>query len=412
MTGTSDSRCVIVGASHAGVQAATRVRRLGWKGSITLIGDEPRIPYHRPPLSKDYLKGAKSVDSIHLHPEAAYQNSEIKLMLGKRVERIDRDAKQVSIASSDSLPYDKLLLAVGSRPKELPIPGTELQGACYLRDLADVDRIRAAVQRGARAIIVGGGYIGLEAAASLRFLGMKVTVLEALDRVLQRVTCETMSAFFARVHKEEDVDIRVGADVKSIVGDESVNGVELGSGEILDADLVVIGIGIVPNIELAEEAGLATGNGVEVNRFAQTSDLDIYAVGDCASFTHPRYEKHIRLESVQNANDQAIAAAKAICGQPEPYDAVPWFWSDQYDVKLQIAGLAEGADEMITRGDPHAGRCMSLLYLKDHKLLAVDAINSPRDFVFGKKLIIEGARFDSAKLADAEIPLIEAVKRP
>ena len=213
-----------------------------------------------------------------------------------------------------------------------------------------------------------------------------------------------------RVHAEEGVDIRVGAKVDAIVGDDSVSGIEMESGEILDADLIVIGIGIVPNIELAEEAGLATANGIEVNQFAQSSDPDIYAVGDCASFIHPRYQRRIRLESVQNANDQAIVAAKSICGQPEPYNAVPWFWSDQYDVKLQIAGLAEGADLMITRGEPDSGRSMSLQYMKEDRLQAVDAVNSPRDFVFGKKLIIEEAQLDLDKLADSSTLLSDAVK--
>jgi 3-phenylpropionate/trans-cinnamate dioxygenase ferredoxin reductase subunit len=410
MTGTPDSRCVIVGASHAGAQAAIRLRRLGWEGSITLVGDEPRLPYHRPPLSKDYLKGVKSIDNILLSPEAAYQKADISLLLGERVAGIDRDSKQVDIDGREPQAYDKLVLATGSRPRILPLPGVDLAGVHYLRNVDDVDGIRAGAKEGGRAVVIGGGYIGLEAAASLRKLGMQVVVLEALERVLQRVTCETMSAFFMRVHAEEGVEIRVGAKVNAIVGDESVSGIEMESGEILDADLVVIGIGIVPNIELAAEAGLATANGIEVNQFAQTSDPDIYAVGDCASSIHPRYQRMIRLESVQNANDQAIVAAKSICGQPEPYDAVPWFWSDQYDVKLQIAGLAEGADTMITRGDPASGRSMSLLYMKEDRLQAVDAVNSPRDFVFGKRLIIEEAQLDLEKLADSSTLLSEAVK--
>jgi len=410
MAGVPESKCVIVGASHAGAQTAMRLRRIGWEGSITLIGDEPRLPYHRPPLSKDYLKGAKSIGNIQLNPEAAYQKSTIELLLGKRITSIDRGGRKVALSSGDSLDYDKLVLATGSNPRALPVPGADLEGVFYLRDADDVDGIRRAIKESRKAVVIGGGYIGLEAAASLRSLGLDVVVVEAMERVLQRVTGETVSDFFTRVHREEGVDIRVNTAVTAICGDKSVSGIETAEGDFIDADLVIIGIGIVPNVELAEAAGLVTANGIEVNQFAQTSDHDIYAVGDCTSFVHPRYQRKLRLESVQNANDQAIAAAKSIFGQPEPYDTVPWFWSDQYDVKLQIAGLAEGADDVIVRGDVGSGRSASLLYLKDSQLLAVDAINSPRDFVFGKKLIIDNALLDVSKLSDENLPLSEAVR--
>ena len=410
MAGVPESKCVIVGASHAGAQTAMRLRRIGWEGSITLIGDEPRLPYHRPPLSKDYLKGAKSIGNIQLNPEAAYQKSTIELLLGKRITSIDRGGRKVALSSGDSLDYDKLVLATGSNPRALPVPGADLEGVFYLRDADDVDGIRRAIKESRKAVVIGGGYIGLEAAASLRSLGLDVVVVEAMERVLQRVTGETVSDFFTRVHREEGVDIRVNTAVTAICGDKSVSGIETAEGDFIDADLVIIGIGIVPNVELAEAAGLVTANGIEVNQFAQTSDHDIYAVGDCTSFVHPRYQRKLRLESVQNANDQAIAAAKSIFGQPEPYDTIPWFWSDQYDVKLQIAGLAEGADDVIVRGDVGSGRSASLLYLKDSQLLAVDAINSPRDFVFGKKLIIDNALLDVSKLSDENLPLSEAVR--
>lgn len=404
-----DGRCVIVGASHGGAQVATRLRRLGWRGSISLIGEEAHLPYHRPPLSKDYLKGVKTKEGILLHAEAAYAKSDVDLMLGSRVEHIDREQHCVVLATGEPLAYDKLVLAVGSRPRVLPLPGAELDSVHYLRNVDDVDRIRAAAGKGGSAVVIGGGYIGLEVAASLRTLGMEVTVLEALERVLQRVTCESISAFFTRVHREEGVDIRTQAQAKAICGDDSVTGVELESGEVLAASLVVVGIGIVPNTDLAEEAGLAINNGIEVNEYAQTNDPAIYSIGDCTSFVHPRYGRRIRLESVQNANDQAMVAAKSICGQAVAYDAVPWFWSDQYDVKLQIAGLAEGADEVIMRGNQVTGRSMSILYLKNKKLLAVDAINRPRDFVFGKKLILNESMLDTHKLADSNTILNEAV---
>lgn len=404
-----DGRCVIVGASHGGVQVATRLRRLGWRGSISLIGDEAHLPYHRPPLSKDYLKGVKTKEGILLHVEAAYTKSDVNLMLGSRVEHIDRERQNVVLATNETVAYDKLVLAVGSRPRVLPLTGAELEGVFYLRNSDQVDGIRAAAAKGERAVIIGGGYIGLEVAASLRTLGVEVTVLEAQERVLQRVTCESISEFFTRVHGEEGVDIRAQVQAKTICGDDVVTGVELESGEVIETSLVIIGIGVMPNTNLAEKAGLAVSNGIEVNAYAQTNDSDIYAVGDCACFVHPRYGRRIRLESVQNANDQALVAAKSICGQDIAYDTVPWFWSDQYDLKLQIAGLAEGADEVIVRGDPDTGRSMSMLYLKEKKLLAVDAINRPRDFVSGKKLIRDQPTLDTSKLGDINVALTDAV---
>ena len=403
------NRCIIVGASHGGAQVATRLRRLGWNGQISLIGEEPYLPYHRPPLSKDYLKGVKTRKAILLHNEAAYSKSGVELLLGSRVEQIARDSKHIVLDSGQTLDYEKLVLAVGARPRILPLPGSKLENVFYLRNADDVDRIRAASAKGKRAVVIGGGYIGLEVAASLRMLGLEVAVLEAMSRVLQRITCEAVSDFFTRVHREEGVAIRTDAQANAILGSDSATGVELNTGEVVDADFVIIGVGVLPNTELAENAGLVVGNGIEVNEFAQSSDPDIYAIGDCASFIHPLYQRQIRLESVQNANDQAIVAAKSICGKAEPYDAVPWFWSDQYDVKLQIAGLAGGADEIITRGDIAAGRSVSLLYLKDKKLLAVDAINRPRDFVFGKKAIQEQRALDTTKLADGDVSIADAI---
>jgi 3-phenylpropionate/trans-cinnamate dioxygenase ferredoxin reductase subunit len=400
--------CVIVGASHAGTQAALRLRKLGWAGDVTIVGEEPCVPYHRPPLSKDYLKGVKTADAIHLAAEANYQKNNIDLRLGVRADGIDRPQQTLLLDSEDPLHYSHLVLAVGSLPRKLSLPGTDLDGVHYLRNIADVDRIRAGVAEGGRAVVIGGGYIGLEVAASLRILGMDVTVLEALPRVLQRVTCETVSDFFTRVHREESVDVRTDAGVAGLRGEGKVSGVELDSGETIDASLVVVGVGIVPNTSLAEEAGLDIDNGIAVNEYAQTSDPAIYAVGDCTSFYHPRYGRKLRLESVQNANDQAIVAAQAISGTPEPYNTVPWFWSDQYDVKLQIAGLAQGADERIVRGEPGSGRSLSVLYLKDRHLLAVDAMNRPHDFVFGKRLMLEHADLDVARLADPDVPVKDA----
>ena len=400
--------CVIVGASHAGSQTALRLRKLGWGGKVTIVGEEPHLPYHRPPLSKDYLKGAKTAGSIHLVAGANYQNNDIDLRLGVRAEEIDRANRRLRIDTGESLEYSHLVLAVGSMPRELPVPGASLDGVHYLRNMDDVDRIRSGVKAGGRAVVIGGGYIGLEVAASLRMLGMEVTVLEALSCVLQRVTCGTVSDFFTRVHREESVEIRTDATVSAVLGNGSVSAVELASGEVIETTLVVVGIGISPSTSLAEAAGLKVENGIVVDEHARTSDPAIYAAGDCTYFHHPRYGRDVRLESVQNANDQAIVAAKAIAGEPMPYETVPWFWSDQFDVKLQIAGLAQGADEQVVRGDPATGRKLSVLYLKDQKLLSVDALNRPQDFVFGKKLIATEAKLDIGKLSDPDVSLKDA----
>ena len=307
------------------------------------------------------------------------------------------------------MPYDKLVLAVGSRARELSIPGAQLDGVCYLRSLDDADRIRSAARKGCRAVIIGDGYVGLETAASLRSLGMEVTILEALERVLQRVTSEPVSKFFTRIHRDEGVQVRQKVQVTSILGDSSVTGVQIDSGEVIDARLVVVGIGVVLNTKLAERIGLAVSNGIEVDSQARTSVPDIYAAGDCTCFVHPRFGP-TRLESVQNANDQALVAARSLCGEQVEYDAVPWFWSEQYDVKRQIAGLAQDADDIVVRGDPDSDRCMSILYTKGKKLLAVDAINSPRDFVMGKKLIADRSPIDLAKVIDKDIALNKAVE--
>jgi 3-phenylpropionate/trans-cinnamate dioxygenase ferredoxin reductase subunit len=399
--------CVIVGTGHAGARAAMRLRRLGWDKAIALIGEEDYLPYHRPPLSKDYLKGGKSIEAIQIASATSFDKAEVEIRLAQRVVRIDRANKRVELDTGRTVAYDKLLLAIGARPKALSLPGAHLKGVHYLRNVNDVDRIRAAVRTGGRAIVIGGGYIGLEVAASLRHLGMQVTVLEALDRVLKRVTSEPLSRFFSRIHGEEGTIIRTGAGVEAIVGEDVVRGVQVSATEVLDADIVIIGIGVRPNTELAEEAGLEIADGIVVDEFARTSDPDIYAAGDCACFRHPDFEGRIRLESVQNAHDQAVIAASAISGKPVPYDAVPWFWSDQYDVKLQIAGLAVPGAEIIVRGDPAEGRNLTVIHLKDGRLVAIDAANNPRDFVQGGKLIAGHAMLDPAKASDPSLELAQ-----
>lgn len=409
MQSSEEQNCVIVGASHAGTTCAMNLRRRGWLGSITLVGAEAHLPYHRPPLSKDYLKGVKGRETLHLSNAASYEKSGIDLRLGQRIEAIDRDQKCVSVEDGSQIDYDALVLATGARARKLTFDNASLPGVCYLRDMHDVDRIREAVSADGNAVIIGGGYIGLEAAASLRALGMQVTVLEAMDRVLQRVTSEPVSSFFTRVHREEGVDIRERCQVTALIGGDSIEGVQLASGEQIDANLVVIGIGVLPNVELAVSAGLKIDNGISIDEFARTDDPTIYAIGDCASFVHSRYDRSMRLESVQNANDLALTAVKSMLGQPEAYVSVPWFWSDQYDIKLQIVGLADGADEVIIRGDAMRGRSFSVLYLRDKQLLAVDAINSPRDFVHGKKLILSGDTLNAELLANADVPILQAL---
>jgi 3-phenylpropionate/trans-cinnamate dioxygenase ferredoxin reductase subunit len=404
----TSKRCVIVGASHAGTQVAARLRAHNWGGDIDLIGDELSVPYHRPPLSKDYLIGVKTLESLYLRAGNYYAKANINLRLGVRANAISRSDKTVTLSTGERVPYDKLVLAMGASPRKLPVPGAELDGVYYLRTAEDVDRIRADVAPGKRALVIGAGYIGLEVAASLRILGLQVTVLEAMPRILQRVTCERVSEFLSQVHQDEGVTIRVSSSLRAIVGPGRVTGVEIDSGEKLPADLVVVGIGVVPETALAEAAGLNISDGIAVDQYARTSDPDIYANGDCASFVHPKYGRRIRLESVQNANDQGDIAARHMCAKATPYTALPWFWSDQFDLKMQIAGLAFDVDEVLERQDPGDGRNLSVCYLRAGRLTSVCAINRPRDFIAARRLITDGARIDRSLLADPLQPLTEA----
>lgn len=409
MMDTGHGDVLIVGGGHAAAQIVPALRRFGWQGGITLISDEPVLPYHRPPLSKDYLKGVRTRDQLLIRRDTVYEQAQARVFLGRRVEAIDRAAQTVTLEDGERLTYAHLVLATGSVPRRLPVPGADLSGVFYVRTLADIDGLKAVFAAGLRTVVIGGGYVGLEAAAALRGLGAEVTVLEALARVLQRVTCPAVSAFFTRVHEEEGVRVLTDARVAALAGDERVTGVRLADGAVLPADLVIVGIGILPATALAEAAGLAVDDGIVVDAFARTSDPRILAAGDCARFEHPLYGRTVRLESVQNANDQGTTAARTIAGDPVPYDAVPWFWSDQYDVKLQIAGLSQGYDRVVLRGDPSIGRSFSAVYLDGDRLLAVDAVNQAKDFLAAKKLVAAGARIDSSRAADPALPLAEAV---
>jgi len=400
-----EQTCVIVGASHAGTQLALSLRQGGWEGRIVLAGDEPVKPYQRPPLSKDVLSGAKSLEQIPIRPAATLENAGIELMLGRRVETIDRARKILYMDDGETQTYDKLALTLGAYPSTIPLTGTDKYGVHYLRKLADVKQIRPLIGEGKSAVIIGGGYIGLEAGAVLRQTGMTVTVLEALPRVLQRVTAPVVSTFYQRLHDEEGLWIVTSALVTSIEGEDQVERVHCADGSEIDADLVIIAVGVLPNTELAAHAGLEVEDGILVDEFARTSDPDIVAAGDCTRHFNPIYQRRVRLESIQNAMDQAKTAAATLNGNPQPYHALPWFWSEQYDVKLQIAGLSQGYDNVVLRGDPETGRSFAVFYFEGDRLLAVDAINRPGEFMMGKKLLMAGARIDKKKLADESIPV-------
>lgn len=406
---TKKQRCLIIGTSHAGVQQAFALRKYGWSGDIVLLGDDPHHPYHRPPLSKDFLSGSRTMDQIQLRPAAMFDKSAIDLRLGVTASRILLDQQRVVLADGGEEHYDRLVLATGARVRQLPVRGADLAGVHYLRDVADIDAIQSTLATAQSVVIVGGGYIGLEAAATLRKRGLTVTVLEAADRVLARVTGPQMSEFFERLHREEGVRVVTGIGLDTFEGSGRVKSVALANGDLLAAQMVIVGIGVIPNVELAQNAGLSVDNGIVTDEFGQTSDPHVYAAGDCANTLHAGFAEHLRLESVQNANDQALNVARSLCGQPEPYRALPWFWSDQFDVKLQIAGLSTGYDREVWRGDSTCGREFSACYLQGDRLLAVDAINRPKDFVQARKLIESRARFDVDKLADPTVSLADAV---
>jgi 3-phenylpropionate/trans-cinnamate dioxygenase ferredoxin reductase subunit len=400
MQSGAGSTVVIVGGGHAGGNAAALLRQYGHEGRIVLVSGEPVPPYHRPPLSKAYLKGEAALERLWLKPRAFYDDSRIELKLGVNAQSIDRAARTLALSDGSSLAYDALILATGSTPRALTIPGHELDGVLTLRSLADADLLRALAQPGAKLAVIGAGYIGLEAAAAARQLGHDVTVFEAAPRVLARVAGATVSEFYEREHRAQGVDLRTGASIDAFVGDGGrLTGVKLASGEIVAADFAVVGIGVVPAVSLARDAGLACSDGIDVDADARTADPAIFAIGDCAHRPLGHYDRTGRLESVHNAVEQAKLAASAITGKPRPACDVPWFWSDQYDLKLQTVGLAHGHDQTVVRGDP-AARRFAVYYLKDGALLAVDAVNAMPDFLFGKKLAGTGVKLDVDVLRD------------
>jgi len=395
---------VIVGASHAAAEAISSLRKKGYEGEIVLIGDEPWLPYQRPPLSKKYFNDEVSTDQLYIKGPATYETAGVVQMLGRTAESINRDKKVVVLDGGEEVAYDKLILSTGTRARILPIPGGDLPQIKYLRTKDDVDLIKESVKANSKLLIVGAGYIGLEVAASAVKQGVEVVVLEAMDRVLQRVTSPTVSEFYQDVHRQEGVEIRLATALQSFEATDSGAQAILADGERLDFDCAIVGIGVIPNVEIAEQAGLSCDNGILVDEYTKTDDPDIYAVGDCSNHPNFIYDRRLRLESVPNAMGQAKTAAISICGEDIPYNEVPWFWSDQYDVKLQTVGLCQDHDQLVLRGDPQA-RKFAVFYLQAGKLIAVDAINSPAEFMISKKLVAAGARPDVTQLADTDIAM-------
>lgn len=398
---------LILGAGHAGGTLAALLRQYGFTGPITLIGEEPIPPYQRPPLSKAWLKGEANAEDLALKPLEFYREHAIDFRPGKRAVGLDRTAKRVRLDDDSELSYDVLVLATGARPISLPLPGAELAGVMFLRTAADAERLKASIGPGKRLAVVGGGYIGLEVAASGRALGAEVVVLEKEERLLARVANPTLSAFFKAYHEARGVAFELGCSVVGFEGaDGRVTGVRLADGRVVACDAVVVGVGAHPNHEIAAAAGLACARGVVVDLAARTSDPDIFAIGDVTHRPMPLYERMFRPESVPSALEQAKQAACAITGRPPPAPEAPWNWSDQYDIKLQIAGLPFDADQVIVRGDPASAK-FAVFHLKGDRLQSVEAINAPPEFMMGKQLILSRRPIDKQKLADPSVSMKE-----
>ena len=398
---------VIVGAGHGGAQAAIALRQNKFEGTIAVVGDEPELPYERPPLSKEYLSGDKAFERILIRPAAFWAERNVEMLLGRRVQSVDAQAHSVTTDGGETIGYGQLIWAAGGAPRRIGCAGNDLVGVHTVRTRADADRMIAELDGVEQAVVIGGGYIGLEAAAVLAKFGKKVVLLEALDRVLARVAGEDLSRFYEAEHRAHGVDVRLGAAVDCIEGTGKVSGVRMKDGELIPAQMVIVGIGIIPAVEPLIAAGAEGGNGVAVDAQCRTSLADVFAIGDCALHANGFADgQSMRLESVQNANDQATLVAKTIMGQELAYDAVPWFWSNQYDLKLQTVGLSTGFDAAVVRGDP-ATRSFSVIYLRQGRVIALDCVNATKDYVQGRKLVVDRLAPDSARLADAGTPLKE-----
>ncbi|MGZ5807817.1 MAG: NAD(P)/FAD-dependent oxidoreductase [Croceibacterium sp.] len=403
----SSADLVIGGTGHGGAQATIALRQNGFAGSILMLSRDPEPPYERPPLSKEYLAGDKPFERMLIRPEAFWAGKGVELQLGSAVTKVDPAAKELTISGGAAVGYGTLVWAAGGDPRRLSCPGADLGGIHAVRDKADVDRLKAELEAGAKdVVVIGGGYIGLEAAAVLTKLGCKVTLLESQERVLSRVAGEDLSHFYEAEHRRHGVDVRLDAEVAALEGDgDRVTGVKLATGETLECDMLVVGIGIVPAVGPLILAGAAGANGVEVDQFCRTSLPDIYAIGDCAAHANPYAGGAvIRLESVQNATDMATCAAKAICGDQQPYNALPWFWSNQYDLRLQTVGLSLGHDATVLRGDPMT-RSFSVIYLKEGRVIALDCVNRTKDYAQGRRLVEARAAVPPEQLLDTETEL-------
>jgi 3-phenylpropionate/trans-cinnamate dioxygenase ferredoxin reductase subunit len=399
------NRILIIGGGQAAIQAIDTLRRKGFSGQLTLVGEEPWLPYQRPPLSKKFLSGAMEREKLLIRPQTFYADHQVQTHLGRRAVEIDRERHSVRLDDGTAVGYDTLLLATGSTPRHIPVPGADLAGVHLLRNIADVERIRADLASARSLVIIGAGYIGLEVAATAREMGLAVTLLEQTDRVLGRVTAPEVSAFYESEHTRHGVRVTCGAEVRALEGSEGrVRQVMCEDGSAHEADVVLVGIGVRPRDDLAQAAGLDCLNGIVVDQHCRTTDPDIYAAGDCTSHPSIHYGRHVRLESVDNAFEQGTSAALNMLGTPTPHDKVPWFWSDQYDLKMIIVGLSQGYDEAITRGSP-ASRSFSVCYLREGELIAVDTVNVPKDQMAARKLVAARARPERAKLAEPDIPL-------
>lgn len=393
---------VIVGGGQAAGQAAASLRQEGCDDRILLLAEEPHIPYQRPPLSKQYLAGTQGLDRVHLRPASFYRTKNIEVRPGVRVERLDPSGKTATCANGETISYRKLLLATGARPRRLAVPGGDLPGVYYLRTIGDVDAIRADLRPGRRLVVVGGGYIGLEVAAVAVSLGARVTVLEMEDRVLQRVASAEMSAFYTTLHTGKGVVVRTRSRAAAFAGAARLDAVVCEDGARVAADLAVVGVGVTPNVELAAAAGLPCDDGIVVDEYARTDAPDVYAAGDCTNHPNAVLGRRLRLESVPNAMEQARVAAANLAaadGKARPYATVPWFWSDQYDCKLQMVGFAADGEQSVTRGDP-TSRSFATFHLRGLELVAADAVNSPREFMAARQLV--GRKVDRRLLADPQ----------
>jgi len=398
---------VIVGGGHAGGSAAAFLRQFGYAGAITIIGEEPIAPYQRPPLSKAWLKGEADADALALKADSFYADENIALRLSTRAVSIQRDAKTVTLERGETVAYETLIIATGARARRLALPGSDLAGVQVLRSAEDAEMLKLALGPGKRLAVIGGGYIGLEAAASARALGAEAVVIEALPRILARSSCEALSRFFTDYHIARGVTFELGAAIEGFEGkDGHVAGVRLRDGRVIACDDAVVGIGILPNDEIARDAGLDCDNGVVVDLEARASDPAVFAIGDVTQRPMPLYAHSTRLESVANALEQAKQAASAITGRPPPTPEVTWNWSDQYDVKLQLAGMTIDADETLMRGDPATGK-FAVFHLKGDVIRAVEAINAPAEFMAGRQLIGSQKPIDRAKLADTTVSMKE-----